>query len=104
MLRVNMCLAVGCTHIGSFILYCFVFHNFSALVATTISDLTLPCKERLTVARHIHIMAGCSPILYWLVTFVYHMAAYTCFCATATLTAAAYFDNDHTLDDKATLG
>ncbi|XP_049877251.1 phospholipid-transporting ATPase ABCA3-like [Pectinophora gossypiella] len=81
----------------------FAIFNICTLVATTISDLTLPCKERLTVARHIHIMAGCSPLLYWLVTFLYHMAGYVCFCCTATLVAAAFFDNDRTLDDKGAL-
>ncbi|XP_072942969.1 phospholipid-transporting ATPase ABCA3-like [Epargyreus clarus] len=81
----------------------FAIFNIFIILATCVNDVTLPCKERLTVARHTHLMTGCPPWLYWLATFLYHMAGYLLFCCGATMTAAAFFDDDKTIDDRDTL-
>ncbi|CAK1584880.1 unnamed protein product [Parnassius mnemosyne] len=81
----------------------FVIFNIFIIMATAINDVALPCRERITNSRYLHIMAGCPPVLYWIVTLVYHMTSYMLLYCSGTMVAAAFFDTDHTLNNSATL-
>ncbi|KPI94545.1 ATP-binding cassette sub-family A member 3 [Papilio xuthus] len=47
------------------------------VLATNINYVSLPCKERESGARHLHVLAGCAPALHWASTLVAHAALCT---------------------------
>ncbi|PZC73059.1 hypothetical protein B5X24_HaOG200332 [Helicoverpa armigera] len=68
------------------------------LLATNINCVALPCKERQTGSRHIHVMSGCPAELHWMATLTWHM----CVCGVAlvlpTVIAAVLFEQDNTIN------
>ncbi|XP_053614714.1 phospholipid-transporting ATPase ABCA1-like [Plodia interpunctella] len=59
--------------------------------------LVLPCKERISRTRHIHIMSGCSPELHWMTSLLYHAALSMFVLIMPTIIFALAVDNNHTL-------
>nr|XP_049700739.1 ATP-binding cassette sub-family A member 7 isoform X2 [Helicoverpa armigera]WRX06107.1 ABCA6 [Helicoverpa armigera] len=74
------------------------------LLATNINCVALPCKERQTGSRHIHVMSGCPAELHWMATLTWHM----CVCGVAlvlpTVIAAVLFEQDNTINQPDFIG
>ncbi|XP_038211321.1 phospholipid-transporting ATPase ABCA1-like [Zerene cesonia] len=79
---------------------CIVF----IILATAIMSVSLPCKERATGTRHLHIMAGASPALYWLATLLAHSILYTVVLVLPTLITAVSMEKEGTINQPDFLG
>ncbi|CAH2042695.1 unnamed protein product, partial [Iphiclides podalirius] len=73
--------------------------NVYIVMATAINDVGLPCRERLANTRYLHIMAGCPPVLYWLVTFLYQIICYAVLHCTGVVIAVVFLDKDETFNN-----
>ncbi|KAJ8718121.1 hypothetical protein PYW07_006051 [Mythimna separata] len=80
------------------ILYSWASFVVFVIMATNINSIALPCQERLTGSRHIHIMSGCPPELHWLATLCFHMAQCVLFLIIPTVIAAYILDKDDTIN------
>lgn len=74
------------------------------ILATNINCISLPCKERQTGSRHIHVMSGCPAELHWAATLLFHVAMCTLALIIPTVIAAASLDRDKTIDQPDMLG
>ncbi|XP_045502150.1 ATP-binding cassette sub-family A member 2-like [Colias croceus] len=79
---------------------CIVF----IILATAIMSVSLPCKERASGTRHLHIMAGASPQLYWLATLLAHALLYTVLLVLPTLITAVTLEKEGTINQGDFLG
>ncbi|KAL0820123.1 hypothetical protein ABMA28_006062 [Loxostege sticticalis] len=68
-------------------------------LAVVSSASSLPCKERATGARHLHIMAGCPPELHWVTTLLFQTLLHTLILVVPVMIACAALDADKTLTD-----
>ncbi|XP_052755960.1 retinal-specific phospholipid-transporting ATPase ABCA4-like isoform X2 [Galleria mellonella] len=71
--------------------------------ASCINFVSLPSAERISGARHIHVMSGCPPPLYWLTSLAAHMSVTLFGLVLPALAAAAALDTDHTLHQPSLL-
>ncbi|KAJ8718117.1 hypothetical protein PYW07_006047 [Mythimna separata] len=69
-----------------------------------LGNIALPCQERLTGSRHIHIMSGCPPELHWLATLIFHSALCVLLVIIPTVVGALILEKDETINQKAMLG
>ncbi|XP_026320682.1 ATP-binding cassette sub-family A member 1-like [Hyposmocoma kahamanoa] len=67
-------------------------------LSTVMNAVSLLIKERVSGTRHIHIMAGCPPLIHWMATFITHVLMYTAISVVPTLIAAAIMDRDNTIN------
>ncbi|KAJ8718119.1 hypothetical protein PYW07_006049 [Mythimna separata] len=74
------------------------------ILMVTSECVALPCQERLTGSRHIHIMSGCPPELHWLATLIFHMAHCVLFLIVPTVIAALIMEKDGTINQTDMLG
>uniref|UniRef100_A0A2A4K545 ABC transporter domain-containing protein n=1 Tax=Heliothis virescens TaxID=7102 RepID=A0A2A4K545_HELVI len=68
------------------------------ILATNINCIALPCKERQTGSRHIHVMSGCPAELHWLATLTWHVGVCAAVLVLPTIFAALVFDLDDTIN------
>ncbi|CAH0590016.1 unnamed protein product [Chrysodeixis includens] len=68
------------------------------ILATNINCISLPCKERATGSRHIHVMCGCPAELHWAATLIFHVLLCGASLVIPTLIAAVTLDHDSTID------
>ncbi|XP_075980902.1 phospholipid-transporting ATPase ABCA3-like isoform X2 [Anticarsia gemmatalis] len=66
--------------------------------ATSFHCVSLPCRERLSGARHIHVMSGCPAALHWAATLLFHMALTVLFIIVPAIIAVLTLDMDSTFD------
>lgn len=66
--------------------------------STMLHCVSLPCRERETGSRHIHIMSGCPPELHWTATLIFHMVLTTVFMIIPSVIAVIIFDRDNTIN------
>ncbi|XP_041985111.1 ATP-binding cassette sub-family A member 17-like isoform X2 [Aricia agestis] len=74
------------------------------MMTTIINAVTLPCKERVSGARHLQVLAGARAPLPWLAALAAHTLTYSTLLAASVLVAAATIDTDHTIDQPDFLG
>ncbi|XP_063831033.1 phospholipid-transporting ATPase ABCA3-like [Ostrinia nubilalis] len=60
---------------------------------------SLPCRERVTGARHIHIMAGCPAELHWAATLLFHTLIHATTLIVPAMIICAALDDDKTFTD-----
>lgn len=65
----------------------------AVIMATQINSVSLPCKERLSGARHAHIMNGCRGALYWALTFIFNIAVTVITLVVPAILALVFLDN-----------
>ncbi|XP_060805674.1 ATP-binding cassette sub-family A member 2 [Amyelois transitella] len=69
------------------------------LIQTTLLQvLVLPCKERISRTRHIHIMSGCGPELHWVTSLLYHVTISCLVLVLPSVLFAATLDKNHTIN------
>ncbi|XP_052743810.1 phospholipid-transporting ATPase ABCA1 [Bicyclus anynana] len=73
-------------------------------LCTIINGVVLPCKERASGSRHIHVMTGCPPALHWAATLLAHLLTYAVVLLLPIIITAAAIDKDHTIDQPEFLG
>lgn len=69
---------------------------FSVVIGTLANEASLPCKERTQGSRHSHIMSGCPPPLYWLVTWLYDSFIYGVVTVVPIIIVCLIYDKDAT--------
>ncbi|KPJ10426.1 ATP-binding cassette sub-family A member 3 [Papilio machaon] len=72
------------------------------VLATNLNLVSLPCKERESGARHLHVLAGCAPALHWASTLTAHATLCTLTLLLPAIVVAAIFDTERTLTNLAT--
>ncbi|XP_045528543.1 retinal-specific phospholipid-transporting ATPase ABCA4-like [Pieris brassicae] len=84
----------------------FIWSAFIVFViaATVMNAVGLVCKERESSTRHIHIMSGCSPLVYWLSSLISYVTLYTLVLVIPTLVACVALDRDETINNPDFLG
>ncbi|CAH2089854.1 unnamed protein product [Euphydryas editha] len=68
------------------------------MLTTVVNAVLLPCKERTSSARHIHVLAGCAPALHWGATLLTHTLIYTLVLVLPAIVIAVAFEQDNTID------
>ncbi|XP_026743629.1 ATP-binding cassette sub-family A member 5-like isoform X2 [Trichoplusia ni] len=68
------------------------------ILATNINCISLPCKERASGSRHIHVMCGCPAELHWAASLIFHVLLCAASLVIPTLIAAVTLDRDSTID------
>ncbi|CAH0713097.1 unnamed protein product, partial [Brenthis ino] len=74
------------------------------ILTTVVNNVSLPCKERASGARHLHVMAGCAPALHWAATLLAHAALHALALVLPALVVAAALDQDGTINQPDFLG
>ncbi|XP_045537568.1 ATP-binding cassette sub-family A member 7 [Papilio machaon] len=74
------------------------------VLATNLNLVSLPCKERESGARHLHVLAGCAPALHWASTLTAHATLCTLTLLLPAIVVAAIFDTERTLTQPDFLG
>lgn len=76
----------------------------TVILGTVVNNASLPCKERASGARHLHVMAGCPPALHWAATLLAHAALHALALVVPALVVAAALDQDGTINQPDFLG
>ncbi|CAG5055814.1 unnamed protein product [Parnassius apollo] len=74
------------------------------VLATNINLVSLPCKERRSGARRLHLLAGCDGSLHWAATLLAHTALCVLTLLLPALLLAASLDAEATLSQPDLLG
>ncbi|CAK1584899.1 unnamed protein product [Parnassius mnemosyne] len=74
------------------------------VLATNINLVSLPCKERRSGARRLHVLAGCGGALHWAATLLAHAALCVLTLLLPALLLAACLDAEATLSQPDLLG
>ncbi|XP_045485140.1 phospholipid-transporting ATPase ABCA1 isoform X2 [Pieris rapae] len=74
------------------------------VICTIMNAASIACKERETSTRHIFIMSGCPPLVFWLSTLIAHITIYTLLLVIPTLVACVALDRDETINKPDFLG
>ncbi|XP_039759112.1 retinal-specific phospholipid-transporting ATPase ABCA4-like isoform X2 [Pararge aegeria] len=74
------------------------------LLCTIANGVSLPCLERISGSRHIHIMAGCPPALHWAATLCAQFLIYTAVLVLPIIVTAAAVETDNTINQPDFLG
>ncbi|CAH2089838.1 unnamed protein product [Euphydryas editha] len=80
-----------------------VFVAFVTLT-TVVNAVSLPCKERASGTRHMHVLTGCAPALHWGATLLTHALIYALVLVLPAVVAVAALDRDRTIDRPDFLG
>ncbi|CAH2089853.1 unnamed protein product [Euphydryas editha] len=67
-------------------------------LTTVVNAVLLPCKERASGTRHIHVLTGCAPALHWGTTLLTHTLIYALVLVLPAIVIAVVFEQDHTID------
>ncbi|XP_045777399.1 phospholipid-transporting ATPase ABCA1-like isoform X2 [Maniola jurtina] len=74
------------------------------ILCTVVNGVILPCTERVSGTRHIHVMTGCPPVLHWAATLLAHLLIYGTVLILPTIITAAAMDKDNTINQSDFLG
>ncbi|XP_047503071.1 phospholipid-transporting ATPase ABCA1-like [Pieris napi] len=72
--------------------------------ATVMNAVGMACKERQSSTRHIHIMSGCPPLVFWLSSLITYTTLYTLVLLIPTLVACVALERNGTLNQPDFLG